>query len=277
MEIKDINTIVKLSNGVEMPALGFGVYQINDGKDVENAVKFALDAGYKHIDTATVYENEHGVGKTVKNHPAGRKNIFVTTKVWNSDHGYDRTIKAFYTSLEKLGFDYIDLFLVHWPVKGKFKETYRALETLYQEGKVRAIGVSNFMTNHIDDLLQNANIIPMVNQIEFHPYLVQPELIELCFKHNIQPEAWSPLMQGLIFNIKELNILAEKYNKSVSQITLRWNLQKGVVTIPKSSHKERIIENSNLYDFEISEEDMLFIDKLDKNKRVGPDPYNVNF
>jgi len=277
MKITDIKGSVKLSNDLEMPYLGLGVYKMNDGNEVINAINHALDAGYRHIDTASLYGNERGVGKAVRNHPVGRENVFVTSKVWNSDQGYDNTIKAFHRSLEELGFDYLDLYLIHWPVKGKYKETYKALETLYNEGKIKAIGISNFMQHHIDDLLQSAKIIPMVNQYEFHPHLVQPELLEVCKKHNIQPESWSPLMQGSVFKIKELKTVAEKYNKTIAQITLRWNLQKGVVTIPKSVNKERIILNSQLFDFEISNDDMFLIDSLDKGLRVGPNPMRFNF
>ena len=277
MKITDIKGSVKLSNDLEMPYLGLGVYKMNDGNEVINAINHALDAGYRHIDTASLYGNERGVGKAVRNHPVGRENVFVTSKVWNSDQGYDNTIKAFHRSLEELGFDYLDLYLIHWPVKGKYKETYKALETLYNEGKIKAIGISNFMQHHIDDLLQSAKIIPMVNQYEFHPHLVQPELLEVCKKHNIQPESWSPLMQGSVFKIKELKTVAEKYNKTIAQITLRWNLQKGVVTIPKSVNKERIILNSQLFDFEISDDDMFLIDSLDKGLRVGPNPMRFNF
>ena len=277
MTITDIKGRVKLQNGVEMPYLGLGVFQSREGSEVINAITYALDAGYRHIDTAAIYQNERGVGQAVRNYPIDRKEVFITSKVWNSDQGYDSTIKAFNASMEKLNLDYLDLFLVHWPVKGKYKETYKALETLYNEGKVRAIGVSNFLPHHIEDLMGSANIPPMVNQVEFHPYLVQPGLLNICKANNIGVEAWSPLMQGKIFSIAELQLLAEKYQKTVAQIVLRWNLQKGVITIPKSVKKERIIENSNLFNFTLSADDMKLIDDLDRNQRVGADPDNFNF
>jgi diketogulonate reductase-like aldo/keto reductase len=277
MELTNINGTAILANGVKMPYLGLGVFKSRDGSEVIDAVTFALEAGYRHIDTASIYQNEKGVGTAIKNYPINRKDVFITSKVWNADQGYESTIKAFNASLEKLGTDYLDLYLVHWPVKGKYKETYRALETLYGEGKVKAIGVSNFLTHHIEDLLGEAKIVPMVNQIEFHPYLIQPNLLDACKKNNILVEAWSPLMQGQIFSIKELQIIAAKYKKSIAQVTLRWNLQKGIITIPKSAKKDRIIENGNIFDFIISEEDMKIIDSLDRNQRIGADPDNFNF
>ena len=277
MTITDIKGTVKLQNGVGMPYLGLGVFQSREGSEVINAITYALDAGYRHIDTAAIYQNERGVGQAVRNYPIDRKEVFITSKVWNSDQGYDSTIKAFNASMEKLNLDYLDLYLVHWPVKGKYKETYKALETLYNEGKVRAIGVSNFLPHHIEDILGSANIPPMVNQVEFHPYLVQPGLLNICKANNIRVEAWSPLMQGQIFSIAELQQLAEKHHKTVAQIVLRWNLQKGVITIPKSIKKERIIENSNLFNFTLSADDMKLIDDLDRNQRVGADPDNFNF
>lgn len=277
MELTNINGTAILANGVKMPYLGLGVFKSRDGSEVIDAVTFALETGYRHIDTASIYQNEKGVGTAIKNYPISRKEVFITSKVWNADQGYESTIKAFNSSLEKLGTDYLDLYLVHWPVKGKYKETYRALETLYNEGKVKAIGVSNFLTHHIEDLLGEAKIVPMVNQIEFHPYLIQPNLLDACKKNNILVEAWSPLMQGQIFSIPELKTLAKKYKKSIAQVTLRWNLQKGIITIPKSSKKDRIIENGDIFDFSISEEDMKIIDSLDRNQRIGANPDNFNF
>jgi len=277
MKITDIQGTVTLSNGVKMPYLGLGVFKSRDGDEVMNAVTYALESGYRHIDTAAVYKNEAGVGEAIKKHHIGRSEVFITSKVWNSDQGYDSTIKAFYESLERLGTDYLDLYLVHWPVAGKFKDTYRALETLYNEGKVKAIGVSNFLAHHLDELLESAKIRPMVNQIEYHPHLTQPNLIQKCLELNIRPEAWSPLMQGQIFDIKELQKLTNKYDKNVAQIVLRWNLQKGIITIPKSVNKQRIQSNANIFDFEISDEDIKTIDHLNQDQRIGPDPDNFNF
>lgn len=276
-EITDIRGGATLRNQVKMPYLGLGVYKVTDESEVINSINWALDAGYRHIDTAALYNNEDWVGVAVRNSAVPRNEIFVTSKVWNSDHGYDSTLKAFDKSMKLLGFDYLDLYLVHWPVRGKFKTTWKALETLYKSGKVRAIGVSNFLVHQLEDLLKEAEIVPMVNQMEFHPRLVQQPLIDFCNKHSIQFEAWSPLMQGQIFDIKPLKEMAAKYGKDVAQLTLRWNLQKGVVTIPKSVRKDRIISNAQLFDFQISEEDMLEIDSLDKNYRVGAHPDTFDF
>ena len=277
MKLTDKQGTVRLSNGVEMPYLGLGVFKSRDGQEVIDAVTYALEAGYRHIDTAAVYNNEAGVGQAIRQYQLPRNEVFVTSKVWNSDQGYDNTIKAFNASMERLGLDYLDLYLVHWPVKGKYKETYRALETLYEEGKVRAIGVSNFLAHHIDDLLETAKVRPMVNQLEYHPRLTQPELIQKCLDLNIRPEAWSPLMQGEVFDIHELQKLANKYDKNIAQLVLRWNLQHGIITIPKSVNRKRIESNAQLFDFEISAEDMRLIDGLNRNERIGADPDNFNF
>lgn len=277
MKITDIKGTVTLNNGVEMPYFGLGVFKAEDGQEVIDSVSFALEAGYRHIDTAAIYQNERGVGQAIRQSEVDRKEIFVTSKVWNSDQGYDSTIKAFHASLVKLDLSYLDLFLVHWPVKGKYKETYRALETLYEEGKIKAIGVSNFLVHHLEDLLSTAKIVPAINQIEYHPYLTQPELINTCFSNGIVPEAWSPLMQGQVTEVAELTQLSQKYYKTEAQLVLRWNLQKGIITIPKSSRKSRIVENANIFDFEITAVDMVAIDSLNRNQRIGADPDNFNF
>ena len=266
-----------LSNGIKMPMLGLGVYLSKDGDEVRNAVKWALDTGYRHIDTAAIYRNERGVGQAIKESPVNRDEIFLVSKVWNSDQGYDSTLRAYDKSLEKLATDYLDLYLVHWPVSGKYKETWKALEHLYQQGRVKAIGVSNFMQHHLEDLLIDASVVPMVNQMEFHPYLMQNELREFCRLHNICYEAWSPLMQGKVFGLELFHELASKYKRTIAQITLRWHIQHNVVTIPKSVKKERIIENAQIFDFKISEEDMKLIDSLDRSERIGPDPDNFDF
>ena len=277
MNITDVCGTVSLSNGVKMPYLGLGVYKSQNGNEVIHAVHYALDAGYRHIDTAALYQNEEGVGKAVADASIDRKDLFITSKVWNTDQGYDPAIRAFYQSLSKLKTDYLDLYLVHWPVEGKYKDTWRALETLYDEGKIKAIGVSNFLQHHLEDLLQAARIAPMVDQLEFHPRLIQPSLLDFCKQQQIQYEAWAPLMQGRVLDLSELGIIAGKYDKSIAQLVLRWDLQKGVVTIPKSVHKNRVMENAALFDFEISEEDMLLIDTLDCKARIGPDPDHFSF
>nr|WP_288932292.1 aldo/keto reductase [uncultured Allomuricauda sp.] len=276
-KITDLQGSFELHNGVQMPYFGLGVYLSKDGSEVINAVKEALNHGYRHIDTASIYDNEEGVGKGIQESNVNRKDVFLVSKVWNTDQGYDATLKAFDASLERLGTDYLDLYLIHWPKGELSKETWKALEKLYKEKRVRAIGVSNFLQHHLEDLLTSTEIVPMVNQMEFHPYLVQQDLIDFCNSKGIQYEAWSPMMQGNIFDLDIMKDLAAKYNKTIAQIVLRWDLQKGVVTIPKSSKKERIIANSDLFDFELSEEDIQLLDGLDKGKRFGPDPDNFDF
>ncbi len=277
MEINNIQGKWKLNNGVEMPYFGLGVFQVDDGSKIIEVVNHALEAGYRHIDTASLYGNEKGVGEAIRTSGIKREDIFVTSKVWNSDQRSDNVYNAFNRSMERLGFDYLDLYLIHWPVEGKYKNTWKVLEKLYHKKRIKAIGVSNFMVHHLEDLLTTVEIVPMVNQVEFHPYLINQPLLDFCKKHNIQHEAWSPLMQGNVVKVNELVALGEKYNKTPVQIVLRWNLQKGVVTIPKSSQKNRIISNADIFNFEISKEDMKFIDSLDRNYRFGEDPDNFAF
>ena len=260
-----------------MPWLGLGVWQSKDGAQVEQAIAAALDIGYRHIDTAMIYQNEIGVGNAIKKSGISRDEIFLTTKVWNSDQGYQNTVDAFEESLRKLGTEYVDLYLIHWPVEAKFVDTWKALEELYHQGKAKAIGLSNFMTEHLEILLPKAEIAPMVNQIEFHPYLVQPDLLQFCQQNEIQVEAWSPIMQGRVGEVTGIQELATKYSKSPAQIVLRWDLQHEAITIPKTVKPHRLAENSQIFDFEISEEDMARLDELDRGERFGPDPYNFNF
>ena len=276
-KITDLQGTFELHNGVHMPYFGVGVYLSKDGSEVINAVKDALNHGYRHIDTAAIYDNEDGVGQGIKESDVAREDVFLVSKVWNTDQGYDSTLHAFDASLERLGTDYLDLYLIHWPKGELSKETWKALERLYKEKRVRSIGVSNFLQHHLEDLLPSVEIVPMVNQMEFHPYLVQQDLLDFCNSKGIQYEAWSPLMQGHIFDLEVMKDLAAKYNKTIAQMVLRWDLQKGVVTIPKSSKKERIIANADLFDFEISQEDMNLLDGLDQGKRFGPDPDNFDF
>ena len=271
----EINSKVKLNNGVEMPWLGLGVFRASDGEEVKNAVIAALNHGYRSIDTAEIYENEHGVGEGIRESGIARDKIFLTSKVWNNNQGYEKAIAAFERSLEKLQTNYLDLYLIHWP-KGKISvETWRALEELYAKGMVRAIGVSNFLTSQLEQFLPYCKIIPAVNQIEFHPILAQPGLLSYCKQKGIQPEAWRPIMKGDVNNIPLLRELGSKYNKTPVQVVLRWDIQKGVVTIPKSVHRERIISNADIFDFELSNEDVYKIDSLDAGTRTGPDPYII--
>jgi diketogulonate reductase-like aldo/keto reductase len=277
MTIKNINDATVLSNGVKMPWLGLGSLRIPDGEAVENAVRWALETGYRSIDTASFYENEVGVGQAIKQSGIPREEIFVTSKVWNTEQGYDHTLAAFETSLKRLDMEYLDLYLVHWPVADKFKETYRAVETIYESGRARAIGVSNFLIHHLKDLLEEARIVPMVNQVEFHPYLQQPDLQAFCREHQIQLEAWRPIMKGRVSQVPELIELGQKYGKTPVQVTLRWILQHEIVTIPKSQQKQRIQDNADIFDFELEPEDMTLIDALDRGERLGPDPDNFDF
>ena len=266
-----------LANGVEIPMMGLGVLKAKDGNEVAQAVTAALHQGYRLIDTAAIYKNESGVGLAIKESRIPREEIFLTTKVWNSDQGYNATMKAFEQSLEKLQTDYVDLYLIHWPVAGKFKDTWRALEALYRQGKVRAIGVSNFQVRHLKELMETAQIAPMVNQVEMHPHLQQEELVKYSKEHNIQLQAWRPVMMGEVTIIPELRELARKHNKSPFQIALRWLVQKGVVAIPKSVNTKRIAQNADIFDFELSSKDMATIARLNLNRRLGPDPDNFNF
>lgn len=275
MNITDIKGTVLLNNGVAMPYFGLGTFQSNDGPEVKNAIHYALDAGYRLIDTASFYQNEKGVGDAIREHGIPRNEVFVTTKVWNSDQGFENTLKAYDRSIKELGLDYADLYLVHWPVTGKFKETWKALEKIYREGRVKAIGISNFMKIHLDQLLPDAEIMPAVNQMEYHPYLVQQDLVDQCVRNGIVYQAWSPLMQGRIFEVPLLKKLSKKYKKNQAQLVLRWSLQNGVPTIPKSVDQKRIESNADIFDFEISSDDMAAINALDCNHRFGYDPMLV--
>ncbi|WP_018884570.1 aldo/keto reductase [Paenibacillus massiliensis] len=270
-----------LANGVKMPWLGLGVFKVEEGPELVSAVREAITQGYRSVDTAAIYANEEGVGLGIREglEAAGikREDLFVTSKVWNSELGYESTLQAYDESLRKLGLEYLDLYLIHWPVEGKFKEAWRALETLYTTGRVKAIGVSNFQIHHLEELMKDAEIKPMVNQVEYHPRLTQLELRAYCQKHGIQLEAWSPLMQGQLLEHKELQEIATRHGKSVAQIIIRWDLQNGVVTIPKSIKAHRIAENANVFDFELSPQDMQIISSLNQDLRVGPDPDNFDF
>jgi len=272
----DIPKNIKLANGVNIPLLGFGTFQIPEGKATYEAVTNALEAGYRHIDTAEFYGNENSVGEAVRASGINRSELFLTTKVWNNHHGYKEAFKAGEESLSRLKTDYIDLLLIHWP-KDKNCETWRALEDLYKKGLVKAIGVSNFKERHIEEILRTLEIMPMVNQIELHPLLSQEGLSSYCREKGIVVEAWSPMMRGRVSEIPELNNLAEKYNKNAGQITLKWHMQKGRVILPRSTNPERIKGNSELFDFQLDDEEIAIIDRLNKGRRIGPDPDHIDF
>ena len=270
-----INTEITLNNGLNMPLFGLGTYQAH-GREVEKAVRAALDEGYRLIDTAAMYGNEEEVGKAIRESGIAREDIFVTTKLWNSDHGYDNALNAFEDSLTNLDIGYIDLFLIHWPVEGLRKETWRAFEELYSGEKLKAIGVSNYLIRHMKDLLEIAQVPPTVNQVEFSPFLYQKELLEYCRENDMRLEAYSPLTKGRKLDDPKLISIAENYDKSVAQILIRWSLQHEIITIPKSSRAERIQENARVFDFEISDEDMKKMDSMNEDLHTAWNPSSVS-
>lgn len=275
--IDNIKQCATLNNGVKMPWFGLGVWRSKSGKETENAVRWAIDAGYIHIDTAALYKNEESVGKAIRESGKDRGEIFVTTKVWNSDQGYDSTFKALEVSLNKLQMDYVDLYLIHWPKGDLSVETWRAMEKIYEKGLAKAIGVSNFMVSQLEEFLPHCEIIPAVNQVEYHPYLTLTDLVNYCRDNSIQLEAWSPIMQGEVVNVPLLKDLGDKYGKSPAQVALRWDVQQDIITIPKSIKQHRIEENCNIFDFELTLEDMSEVSALNRNHRFGPDPLNFDF
>lgn len=269
---------VKLNNGIIIPQLGLGVYKAHEGREAQATVGAALKAGYRSIDTAALYGNEHGVGLAVNESGIPRDSVFITTKVWNADQGYDSTLRAFDVSMHRLGVDYVDLYLVHWPVARRFKKTWQALERLYDQKVVRAIGVSNFQTHHLDELLADANVVPAINQIELHPRLTQTELRRYCADKGIAVESWSPLMRGgEVLRDSVILQLAKLHGKTPAQVVLRWHIQHGLIAIPKTVTPQRIAENLNIFDFELTADDMRAIDGLNQDKRIGPDPDNFDF
>lgn len=268
----DTGTKVTLNNGIEMPLLGLGTYMMRRGKETEDAVLWALEAGYRLIDTATLYENERSVGRALKRSGVSREEIFLTTKLWNSDHGYKRTPAAFHESLGRLGLEYVDLYLIHWPVEGLRGESWSALETLLADGKCRAIGVSNYMIRHLEELLGSCRTVPAVNQMEFSPYLFQRDVLDFCRARGVQLEAYSPLTRGRRLGDPALARVAEHYGKTPAQVLIRWALQHEVVVIPKSSNRERITENAEVFDFSVSPDDMERLDSRDEDLHTDWDP-----
>jgi 2,5-diketo-D-gluconate reductase A len=265
--------VIKLNNGVEIPQLGLGVFQVPNAETAQ-AVTTALEAGYRSIDTAKIYDNERGVGEAVRASGLAREELFLTTKLWNDEHGSDATLKALDDSLSRLGTDYVDLYLIHWPVpsQDRYVETWKAFEKIASDGRARAIGVSNFPQRHLQRLLDETGTVPAVNQVELHPDLAQSELRGFHAEHGIATEAWSPLAQGGLLAAESLVALGEKYGKTPAQIILRWHLQIGNIVIPKSVTPERIRGNIDVFDFELADDDLAVIGELDAGKRLGPDP-----
>lgn len=273
MQMPNLNTYT-LNNGVNIPVLGLGVYRMPDNEATVKSIQFAFSNGYRHIDTAMIYNNERAVGRAINSGTVARNEIFITTKVWNSDQGYDQTIRAFNASLSRLDTDYIDLYLIHWPVQNKRKDTWKALETLYNDKKCKAIGVSNYLKQHLDELLSFCNVIPAVNQLELHPFIYgsRLETLAICSENKILPVAYSPLTKGEKLRNTVLKEIATHYKKTTAQVLIRWAIQHGFGVIPKSSISSRISENSDVFDFGITDDDMEILDGLNENLATGWDP-----
>ncbi len=271
----DLSATVKLNNGLEIPRVGLGVFKSEPGRETHDAVRAAIELGYRHVDTAAFYENEESVASGIRASGVEADEVFVTTKVWNTDHGRERTLQAFDRSRRLLQRDVIDLYLIHWPMKEQFIETWKTLEELYAAGKVRAIGVSNFLEKHLEQLAESSEVTPAINQVEWHPYVLQRPLLEYCSRHGIQFEAWSPLARGRCLEDPVIKEIAETHGKTPAQVVIRWDLQHNVVTIPKSVRRERIEANAQVFDFELSDEEVAKIDALDRNERIGPHPDQI--
>ncbi|MDR1877290.1 MAG: aldo/keto reductase [Flavobacteriaceae bacterium] len=272
----------KLSNGVEIPCIGFGTWQTPEGQVAIDTVKYAIKTGYRHIDTAAIYGNEKSVGQAVAESEVERKELFITTKLWNTERGYETTLRAFEQSMKNLKLEYLDLYLIHWPAIGEEgakinSETWKAFEKLYKEGRIRSIGVSNFLEHHLRSLLDTAEIVPMVNQIEYHPGYRQQDTVTFCESHNILIEAWSPLGTGRLLKNPELAEIAAKYNKSVAQLCIKWCLQNGTLPLPKSITQQRILENTQLFDFTITDADMKTCNDLPYIGGSGLHPDEIDF
>ena len=265
---------IKLNNGNKIPTLGFGTYKLTNQNEVTTAIHTAIDNGYILIDTAEVYGNERQIGKALQTHDSKRGDLFLTSKIWNTHQSYDATMKSFEKSLKYLQTDYLDLYLIHWPFSGDFLDTWKALENIYEQGLAKNIGVCNFHQHHLEKLFTNSNVIPAVNQIELQPYLSQNSLREFCNKHNIVVESWSPIAKGQVQNDNILEGIGKKHKKTATQITLRWHVQQGLIAIPKSANPSRIKQNIDIFDFKLSESEILEINNLNKNMHIGPNPDN---
>lgn len=270
--IGGISDTVTLSNGVEMPRLGLGTYKSADGEEVVRAVEAALAEGYRGVDTASFYGNERGVGEGMRRSGIPREDLFIATKVWNDEQGYESTLEALDASLRRLGSDYVDLYLIHWPIQRLMRGTWKAMEEALSSGKTRAIGVCNFLVHHLDELAEIATIPPAVNQFEFHPGLQQPDVVRRCESDGMIVQAWAPLMRGRVCDIPLLQDLGARHGKTPAQIAIRWILQRGITTIPKSVHAERIRENADVFDFELTGDEVARVDMLDTGERLGQDP-----
>jgi len=279
LDYMDINSTVGFTNGVEIPRLGLGVFKSQPGEETETAVRWALEAGYRHVDTAAFYRNEVDVGRAVNAGIVPREDVFVTSKLWPDDFGYDAALRAFDTTLRELGLPVLDLYLLHWPRKGMVADSWKALETIYKEGRVRAIGVSNFEPHHIDELMETVEVPPVINQVELSPYLPQMAVREYCRDHGIVVEAWSPLSKGAVLNDPVINEIARRHGKTAVQVTVRWHMQHDIVVIPKSVKRERIVANADVFDFTLSDSEMAEIDGLDRGEdgRTGPHPDTIDF
>ncbi|TMI44912.1 aldo/keto reductase [Candidatus Bathyarchaeota archaeon] len=270
-----IEPVAKLNNAVMIPCLGLGVYQSPPGQTTQRAVEYALKIGYRHIDTARIYNNESDVGTALRKSGIKREEVFITTKLWNSDHGYDKALRACDESLRRLGLKYLDLYLIHWPVPEIRNESWQALTQLLRDGKCRSIGVSNYTIQHLTELFDKSEIAPMVNQVEFSPFLYQKQLLDYCEKNKIQVEAYSPLTQGEKLNHQKIQQIAKRHDKTPAQVLIRWSLQHNLVTIPKSVREERIKENSQVFDYNLTNDDMRILDSLNENFRNSWDPTNA--
>jgi diketogulonate reductase-like aldo/keto reductase len=265
MDTKNLVSTVALNNGIAMPQFGLGTFQSQKGQETRDAVRWALEFGYRHIDTAAIYHNEEDVGRGIRDSGVPRKEIFVTTKLWDADQAYDTALRAYDQSLKRLGLDYVDLYLIHWPVKSTRADAWRALVKLYQEGRVRAIGVSNFTTNHLKELLAGSPVVPAVNQFELSPFNTCTKLVDFCKQHGIMVESYSPLARGQKLSDPRVAELAHRYGKTPAQILIRWAIDKGYVVIPKSVHQARISENASIFDFALSAQDLQALDGLNEN------------